>query len=58
MYGGAIWLIENALVNQLLQEHSVYPFNNLQVYYRHIEDVHGKVFDVKMILDKFTEFLT
>ena len=29
--------------NQLLLELSVYPFNTLQIYYRHIVDVHEEL---------------
>ena len=33
----------HTLRNQL-QDHSVYPFHTLQVFYRHIEDDHTEVY--------------
>ena len=34
----------------------MYPFNTLQVCYRHIVNVHEEFFYRKMIFDKFTSF--
>ena len=34
------WHIVPTLLNQLLQEFTVYPLNILQLSFRHIEDVH------------------
>ena len=36
--------VVHTLCNQLLLQHLVYPFNTLQVCYRHIEDVHEEVY--------------
>ena len=44
-----LWLIGHALWNQLLLELSLDLFNTLQIYYRHIEDVHKEVWCWKNI---------
>ena len=35
----------------------MYPFNTLQICYKHIKDMHEE-FDAKIIFDKFTGFRT